>query len=549
MAWPGGVVERAASLATVTTATVPAAGGATYRTPQMAPRTIAGQCYGQARVIGSPGYLRQSSSSQGQSYSTARVIGGSAYSGHGQSVSVVPGGGATYPVNGPSSWVSSANSTAYPANEPRIVASYQVSSPSPAPQLWSHERELEKPAGTKNKGSYTQLIYTEEQQSRLGVDELGRTLRADPPPRPPAAASSYAATTYAIQLQKQKPPKLTQEYATALLQAPRLLTSLCTQYFKTFDVNQTGFFEFPEVIALAREVHENLAVPWHHGEAEHLRDSVALFGKTRPDCLSYDEFCQWFPAILQGVLEGHGLQTPAEQGVAGDAADPGAAVGLAYDAGEPWQPTEAPDMGAQTAEVDAAEPQASPEGEYPDENGTIFLRVSSDQNQGACSEMEAHPTTRLWDVKERASADLGLPIVAVRLLLDGRVLDHDEAALCEYGITGPAAELEAIVAPLGAKRYTYYGEAAADGQGLHLTDIADLELIPDMTIDAQSERILPPGEVTPFTIGQTDNPSQTFDEIVDAIPVDMSMTAAEVFDNGNRDLVVVLMPLGSEPQS
>merc|ERR1711990_1251201 len=34
--------------------------------------------------------------------------------------------------------------------------------------------EIEKPAGEKDHGSYTSLVYTEEQQERLGVDENGK---------------------------------------------------------------------------------------------------------------------------------------------------------------------------------------------------------------------------------------------------------------------------------------------------------------------------------------------------------------------------------------
>ena len=33
--------------------------------------------------------------------------------------------------------------------------------------------EIEKPAGEKDMGSYKALVYTEEQQARLGIDEEG----------------------------------------------------------------------------------------------------------------------------------------------------------------------------------------------------------------------------------------------------------------------------------------------------------------------------------------------------------------------------------------
>jgi hypothetical protein len=40
---------------------------------------------------------------------------------------------------------------------------------------------IEKPAGERNNGSYTSLFYTEEQQARLGVDEDGHKVEAPAP--------------------------------------------------------------------------------------------------------------------------------------------------------------------------------------------------------------------------------------------------------------------------------------------------------------------------------------------------------------------------------
>lgn len=47
--------------------------------------------------------------------------------------------------------------------------------------------EIEKPAGERNHGSWTSLVYTEEQQARLGVDERGEKVAAAPSSPAPAA--------------------------------------------------------------------------------------------------------------------------------------------------------------------------------------------------------------------------------------------------------------------------------------------------------------------------------------------------------------------------
>merc|ERR1712227_572378 len=41
---------------------------------------------------------------------------------------------------------------------------------------WTWDSNMEKPAGEKNMGSFTQAVYTKEQQARLGVDMYGKTV-------------------------------------------------------------------------------------------------------------------------------------------------------------------------------------------------------------------------------------------------------------------------------------------------------------------------------------------------------------------------------------
>lgn len=54
--------------------------------------------------------------------------------------------------------------------------------------------EIERPAGEKNMGTWTAAVYTEEQQARLGVDEMGQPVASEaaPEPSPPAPAPAPA---------------------------------------------------------------------------------------------------------------------------------------------------------------------------------------------------------------------------------------------------------------------------------------------------------------------------------------------------------------------
>merc|ERR1712139_692864 len=42
---------------------------------------------------------------------------------------------------------------------------------------WTWDPTMEKPAGVKNMGSWTEAVYTKQQQTRLGVDAQGHKVR------------------------------------------------------------------------------------------------------------------------------------------------------------------------------------------------------------------------------------------------------------------------------------------------------------------------------------------------------------------------------------
>jgi len=49
---------------------------------------------------------------------------------------------------------------------------------------WTYDPTVEKPRGKEDCGTYTIVVYTDEQQRRLGVDKFGKV--SSPPPAPPA---------------------------------------------------------------------------------------------------------------------------------------------------------------------------------------------------------------------------------------------------------------------------------------------------------------------------------------------------------------------------
>lgn len=99
---------------------------------------------------------------------------------------------------------------------------------------------------------------------------------------------------------------LTPGYLKALAASPNLLLNLCRQYFHRYDVNHNGIMEASEVLALARGMSKNVAVPLAVADEDLLR-SVSSYAADGRSCLSLDEFCDWFPVVL-------GLQSAAPGG-------------------------------------------------------------------------------------------------------------------------------------------------------------------------------------------------------------------------------------------
>jgi len=67
--------------------------------------------------------------------------------------------------------------TTDPGTESNTKTPHHVSAGAIGP-AWTYDSSVEKPAGTKDMGSWQKAVYTSEQQARLGVDEQGQKVSA-----------------------------------------------------------------------------------------------------------------------------------------------------------------------------------------------------------------------------------------------------------------------------------------------------------------------------------------------------------------------------------
>ena len=63
------------------------------------------------------------------------------------------------------------SSASVKSTTPPVAAALRASAPK-----WTSDKSVEKPAGEKSMGYWKESVYTKEQQTRLGVDELGKKI-------------------------------------------------------------------------------------------------------------------------------------------------------------------------------------------------------------------------------------------------------------------------------------------------------------------------------------------------------------------------------------
>lgn len=98
--------------------------------------------------------------------------------------------------------------------------------------------------------------------------------------------------------------QLRPEYLTALLASPRLLDSICSRLFTTYDSDKNGLLEPGEALRLSTELHRGLGLPPAISTEDQLLASMTKFTRGRNQtALVASEFPGWFQHALKGIAD------------------------------------------------------------------------------------------------------------------------------------------------------------------------------------------------------------------------------------------------------
>jgi len=89
------------------------------------------------------------------------------------------------------------------------------------------------------------------------------------------------------------------EYLLALAKSPQILKSICSQYFKRYDLNQDGFIQAEEALKVTQDLNECLGLPSDSNLLAQLQDTLPQFSRAKRASLTADEFPDWFQGSLQ----------------------------------------------------------------------------------------------------------------------------------------------------------------------------------------------------------------------------------------------------------
>eukprot|EP00434_Breviolum_minutum_P038435 symbB.v1.2.034091.t1/scaffold4322.1/size41248/2 len=273
--------------------------------------------------------------------------------------------------------------------------------------------EIEKPAGTKDMGGYKAAVYTAEQQERLGVDEDGNK-RAK-------AAAAPAATL----------PVITAEYAAALLNSDKLLSDMCKKYFHKYDGNQDGFLESNEVGVLCQDLHSGLGIKLTEKD---LAESMKPYAGTEAG-LKEEDFHGWFATLLKDTVKSQvSTEKPVEE--------------------------------------------------------KVELKVKSlngSETAALCIETSA----TVAELAKRAAAMLDLPVAKTKIVCDGQVLD--ESVSVATARLDDQCDLTAVVKnSIKVRRHVYQMRGGAPPyRGYNLVATDEVELEPGKKLGDQWSSVVP----------------------------------------------------------
>lgn len=340
--------------------------------------------------------------------------------------------------------------------------------------------EIEKPAGTKDMGGWQGLVYTAEQQARLGVDEMGNKLAKE---APVAKAGSQAL------------PAITPQYAAALLTSEKLLSDMCRKYFRKYDANKDGFLESDEVGSLCQDLHSGLGMSLTD---EEIAKSMEPFSPGQKAGLSEEDFSTWFAQLLKDTVKAQVSEKKEE----------------------------------------TKEPPKT-------------LTVKSLTGAGAALPLDASSTVA--DLAKEAATLLDLPVAQTKITCGGEVLA--DSATLEACQLDENSDLTAVVMnTIKVKRHVYNARGGAPPyRGYHLVATDEVELLPGKKLSDQFGKIIPddgypaPGHFAPRAVAFQSTPSaqapRKWEGGMNEVEVDGNSTPEETFGVDGEVELAVLIPM------
>eukprot|EP00440_Ansanella_granifera_P059497 gb/GFBE01064486.1/.p1 GENE.gb/GFBE01064486.1/~~gb/GFBE01064486.1/.p1 ORF type:complete len:408 (+),score=94.94 gb/GFBE01064486.1/:1-1224(+) len=335
--------------------------------------------------------------------------------------------------------------------------------------------EIEKPAGRRNMGSYTTLVYTEEQQQRLGVDENG-VKRATPAPSAPGGG--YQAGHGVIN----------QKYAASLRSSPQLVASMCKMYFKKYDINKDGALQLSEITSLCVDLHNSFGLTLTQEELERSIQEVS----SGTDKLTDEEFLHWFQNLLE----------------------------------------------ASVAASTLAEEQAAAEIE------SWVVKVTA--MNGTAAEIQVTPEMDIAFLAQAAATELDLPLAQSRIAVDGQVLDQ---TMLLDSVGPERTEFDVVVVDsLKVLRHVYNMRGGAPPyRGYALVASEEVELMSDSTVGEQMGLIVPSSlpRGTQVKAFQCDGkaPAKYGETSMNEVELDLAQCAKDMFGTNGDVAIAVLVPM------
>eukprot|EP00931_Biecheleriopsis_adriatica_P089456 TRINITY_DN6357_c1_g1_i1.p1 TRINITY_DN6357_c1_g1~~TRINITY_DN6357_c1_g1_i1.p1 ORF type:complete len:367 (-),score=103.50 TRINITY_DN6357_c1_g1_i1:191-1291(-) len=352
--------------------------------------------------------------------------------------------------------------------------------------------EIEKPAGTVNMGSWTKLVYTDEQQQRLGVDEAGK--KVQPQPLPSAQPDDL--------------PPISPGFAKALLGSDKLVADQCKQYFKKYDANQDKVLELDEIQVMCHDLHSSLGMKLGLDQ-QALKESIAETIQLPVDQIAVDgsnlnmgveEFSHWFKRVLEVSV--------------------GASMSPVSDA-----PVSSPAFDISVKSMSG---------------NSVVVKVTEDTTVGLVAEM--------------AAADLNLPAAQTKIAINGEAMPA-HIMMHQLGIRpGCDFVIEAIVMnTIKVKRFTYNMRGGAPPhRGYALVAGDEMELLADEPLanqglapqdDGYPGAAFGSNHVYAFQMPKSGSVPQKWEGGMGEVKIDGAQTASQMFGTDGEVAIVELVPM------